>query len=321
MYSYSVVITVYNKEKVLDRCVQSLLNQTYKGLQIILVDDGSKDASGGICDAYAAKDARIRVIHKENGGLSSARNAGIDAATGAYLTFVDSDDWIETDAYEWMLQAMVRHGVSMVCAGRYDVDGETGERTLGLCPEKDEVITGEEMAGRIFTWDHCDSSACDKLYHRSLFREFRYPIGVVCEDLPVTYRIALEAGRVVMCSKPVYNYYHRAGSITTASVSEKTFHYSQHTAQIYPFIRQQHPAIAAQARFLRVRSVYHLLLTLEQAEQRREYMAQIRQNRKELAKHLLFIWKYPAFGMQERVTDLLLVLGLYRLVRPIFHRG
>ena len=157
----SVIVPVYNVETYQARCVDSILNQSYANLEVILVDDGSKDASGSICDKYAEKDNRIRVIHKENGGLSSARNAGLDVACGEYITFVDSDDWIEPLAYGWMMEAMVRYDVKMVCAGRYDVDGATGEKTVGLCPQKEEVLSGEEMAGRIFTWDNCDSSACD----------------------------------------------------------------------------------------------------------------------------------------------------------------
>ena len=319
----SVIVPVYNVENYLARCVDSILDQSYGNLEIILVNDGSQDASGRICDEYAAKDRRIRVIHKENGGLSSARNAGIDAASGDYVTFVDSDDWIEPQTYAWMLDAMVRYEVRLVCAGRYNVDGETGEKTVGLCPQKEEVISGEEMAGRIFTWDNCDSSACDKLYHRSLFEHHRYPLGVVCEDLPVTYRIALEAGKVAMLPKPVYNYYHRPGSISMASVSDKTFHYSQHTAVIYPYIRENYPTIEAQAQFLRVRSLYHLCLMLEQADAdiRKIYTEQRRQTRKELGKHLFFVAKSSRFGKQEKITDLLLVLGLYRLLRPLFHRG
>lgn len=318
----SVIVPVYKVEELLPRCVDSILGQTYEKLEIILVDDGSPDASGKLCDAYAQKDPRIRVIHKENGGLSSARNAGLDVATGEYIAFVDSDDWLVPEAYQGMLGAMKANGVKLVCAGRYDVDGDTGEKTIGLCPEQNEVISGEEMVGRIFTWDHCDSSACDKLYHRSLFENHRYPEGVVCEDLPVTYRLALEAGKVAMLDKPVYHYYHRSGSITTAALSDKTFHYSRHTKEIYRYIRENHPAIAKEAWFLRVRSLYHLLLTLEQAEEneRRHYAQQAKAARRELRTHLTFVLTCPNMGVQEKITDVLLAAGLYRLLRPIFHR-
>ena len=213
----SVIVPVYKVEAYLGRCVESLLSQTYENLEIILVDDGSPDNCGQICDTYAARDTRIRVIHKENGGLSSARNAGIDVARGEYLGFVDSDDWVDVHTYEWLLNMALEENVKLVCAGRYDYYSWSGEKRVGLCPPKQEVIDGEELVKRIFLWDNVDSAAWDKLYHRSLFREIRYPLGVVSEDLPVTYRIALDAGRVGMLDRPVYYYFHREGSITTAA--------------------------------------------------------------------------------------------------------
>lgn len=318
----SVIVPVYNVEQYLPRCVDSILAQTYPNLEIILVDDGAQDASGKICDDYAARDPRIRVIHKENGGLSSARNAGLDAARGEYLAFVNSDDWIEPDAYEAMLALARKYGEKLVCAGRYDVDGRTGQRQLGLCPQKEERITGEEMAGRIFLWDGCDSSACDKLYHRSLFRELRYPEGKVCEDVPVTYRIALQAEQVVLCDKPFYNYFHRPDSITTAAVSENSFHFSQHTAEIYPYIRDNHPKIEAQARYFRVRSLSHILLLLDQEreEVRIRFLKQYRSSRKALREHTWFILHSPYFGRKERIRNLLLIVGLYRPLWCLSHR-
>ena len=318
----SVIVPVYKVEEYLSRCVDSLLIQTYENLEVILVDDGSPDKSGEICDAYACKDPRIKVIHKENGGLSSARNAGIDAAQGDYLSFVDSDDWIEPDSYAHMMDVALRHDVKLVCAGRYDVDSETEEKNLGLCPPKDEVITGVELARRIFVWDNIDSAACDKLYHRSLFSQIRYPLGVVSEDVPTTYRIALNADHVAMCSKPIYNYFHRSGSISTASVSEKTFHFSRHTAQIYPYIRDHYPEIADAARYQRVRSLAYNLLSLDLAgeESRVRFAREYADSRKALAEHMGFVVKSPLFGKQEKLTNLLLMLGLYRSMRVIYHK-
>jgi len=319
----SVIVPVYNVEKYLARCVDSILAQTYENLEVILVDDGAKDNSGAICDAYAAKDPRVKVIHKENGGLSSARNAGLEAATGECIAFVDSDDWIEPDAYAHLLQLMEQYDVKLVCGGRYDVDGRNGEKTIGLCPPKEEIITAEEMVGRIFLWQGCDSSACDKLYHRSVLENFRYPEGKVCEDVPVTYKIVLTAERVALSDMPFYNYYHRPGSISMASaITEKTFHFSQHTEVIYPYIREHHPAIEKQARYLRVRSLSHILLLLEKAdaEVRQTFSREYRYARKELKMHTIFFLKSPYFGKKEKITNLLLNLGLYRILRPIFHR-
>ena len=140
----------------------------------------------------------------------------------------------------------------------------------------------------------------------------------------MTYRIALRAQRAAMCEKPMYYYFHRRGSITkTREITEKTFHYSQNTSEIYPFIQKNYPAIAPQARYLRVHSMAHLLLLLSQAdgETRKQYAPQSRQPRRELAKHTGFFLKYPRFTLRERVTNLLLVLGVYRMLRPLFHRA
>lgn len=318
----SVIVPVYNVEQYLPKCVESILNQTYRDLELILVDDGTKDNSGIICDEYARKDPRVRVIHKENGGLSSARNAGMDAANGTYITFVDSDDWLEPEGYAHLMELMHRHQVKLVCGGNYDVDSETGERTLGVCPEKEEVISTREMVKRMFLWQGCDSSACDKIYHRDLLENFRYPHGKVCEDVAVTYKIVLGTDRVVMSERPFYNYLHRSGSISTSAVSEKTFHFSQHTAEIYDYIRQNYPEILDAARYLRIRSLAYNLMSLDLAESsvRKTYSEQYTASRKALAEHFFFILKSPLFGRQERLTDILMILGVYRHLRTVYHR-
>ncbi|MBQ2854122.1 MAG: glycosyltransferase [Oscillospiraceae bacterium] len=318
----SVIVPVYNVESYLCRCVDSILNQTYRNLEVILVDDGATDASGAICDDYAGRDDRVRVIHKENGGLSSARNAGIDVARGTYLEFVDSDDWLEPDGVESLLSLALEQNTELVAGGRYDVNAETGERKQGLCPTRTEVISGEELVSRIFRWDNCDSSACDKLFHKRLFRQIRFPLGVVCEDVPVMYLIALDAGRAAMLDKPIYNYYHRHGSISTEKViTDKTFHFSQHTEKILPYIEKHHPAIAPEARYLRLRSLIHALLLLDQAgpESRKQYREISRQYRLELRRNGPIIVSSSLLGRQEKLTALLLGINAYRIFRRIYH--
>lgn len=320
----SVIVPVYNVQDYLARCLDSILAQTYQNLEIILVNDGSKDNSGAICDEYAARDDRIQVIHKENGGLSTARNAGLDLAAGEYLSFIDSDDWIASDAYEHLMNLVERYQVQLVSGGNYDVYGDSGKMKLGLCPEKEEVITAEEFVGRIFLWQGCDSSVCDKLFHRDLFVTFRFPVGKVSEDVALTYKIVLGAECVAMSERPFYYYYHRTGSISrTAEITEQSFHFSQHTQAIYAYIRQNHPAIESQARYLRVRALAHILLSLEQSEEsvRQKFRKEYRYARKELQKHTAFILTSPYFKKKEMATNILLNLGLYRMLRPIFHRG
>ncbi len=319
----SVIVPVYNVASYLRRCVDSILGQTYENLEIILVDDGATDNSGAICDAYAAKDFRVQVIHKPNGGLSSARNAGIDAARGEYLAFVDSDDWLEPETYAYLLGLIRKYNVKLSYTGRYDVQEETGERVVGLCPKTEEKIPARELVGRIFLWDNVDSAAWDKLYHRDLFGNHRYPEGKICEDVPVTYRVILETDYVAVGNRPMYNYYHRSGSITQSRVSEKTFHFSQHTAQVYAYIQEREPSLKPQAEYLRVRSLSHLLLVLETSGEKmwQRFPEEYRAAKKALGKHLGFLLTSPLLGKQERLTDLLLILGCYRPMRKLYHHG
>lgn len=315
----SIIVPVYKVEQYLPRCVDSLLAQTYPHLEIILVDDGSPDGSGEICDGYAKKDPRIRVIHKENGGLSSARNAGIEVAKGEYLGFVDSDDWVEPETYETLLTMARQENVKLVCCGRFDFSSKTGQKKVGLCPQKREVISGEELVHRMFLWENVDSAAWDKLYHHSLFRQIRYPLGKIVEDVPTTYRIALEAGRAGMIPMPLYNYFHRPGSITTAAISEKSFHFMGHTAQIEAHIREAYPRLLPEATYLRVSSLAYTVNMVEQSRRadQRLYRDEYLQAKRELRGYLPFILTSPLLKKKDRRLWLLLALGLYAPLRKL----
>ena len=315
----SIIVPVYNVEQYLPKCVDSILAQSYQNLEIILVEDGTKDRSGEICDAYAAKDPRIKVIHKKNGGLSSARNAGMDVAQGEYFGFVDSDDWIEPETYEALMELARKYDADLVCGGRYDVDGATGERTIGLCPQKEECISSMEMLGRVFTWDNCDSAAWDKLYRRHLFDEIRYPLGMVSEDIAIFYKLMEKANRVALCNKPIYNYFHRENSITTAKLSEKTFHYPNHTDVIYSYICQYHPELKQQARYLRVRGITHAMQSIDLAGETAwvQYEDYYVRMKKELRTHLGFLLTSPYHGKKERIVHLFLAAGLYRPLKRL----
>lgn len=319
----SVIVPVYKVEEYLARCVDSILGQTYRNLEILLVDDGSPDRCGAICDEYAARDSRIRVIHKENGGLSSARNAAIDVARGEYIGFVDSDDWIEPETYEALLEMALQENVKLACGGRFDVSSKTGEKTPGLCPPKREVISGEELCGRIFTWDNVDSAAWDKLYHRSLFREIRYPLGKICEDIPTTYRIALDAGRVGMLNRPVYNYFHRPGSITAAGFTPKNLHACQHSRSVLEDIRKNHPALEKQAMYLHVWHLGHTLQRMDLAggDVKKDFAAEYQELLLELRSFVPFLLTSQLLHVQERLTWLLICVNVYGPLRRLCHLG
>ena len=309
----SVIVPIYKVEDYLPKCVESIRNQTHSNLEIILVDDGSPDGCGAICDEFAKKDSRIRVIHKENGGLSDARNTGIDVATGDYLAFVDSDDWLEPDAFEAMLALAEKYDAKMVCAGRYNEDGATGAQSRGLCPEKEEFVPGKELVRRIFRWDHLDSAAWDKLYARELFREIRYPVGRVVEDVPTTYHLVLLAGGAAMLPKPVYHYVCREQSITNAPVSPKSFHGPENAAFVYEDIRRTIPELEPDARYFRTMYQRYIVQELDLADKatRQEYAREHAQYRRALRGQLIFILGYDLFA-GRRLELMLTALGLFR---------
>lgn len=317
----SVIVPVYKVEDYLPRCVDSLLAQTYPNLEIYLVDDGSPDRCGILCDEFAAADPRIRVIHKENGGLSSARNAGIDVAEGEYLGFVDSDDWVEPDFYEQLYAAAAKFGASMAYCGRLDEESGTGAQTVGLCPEREEVISGEEFVRRVFHWENVDSAAWDKLYRRELFREIRYPLGVICEDVPVTYRLALLGGRVAACPKPLYHYFHRPNSITTSLISPRNFRYVENVRKVEEDICQNWPQLEESARYLKTRTIGVTLQALEVSDPavQEKFASQSREYRSQLRQQVGFIMKSSLFSQKERRDFLLMAFGLYKLPRAVYH--
>ncbi|MGM9603497.1 MAG: glycosyltransferase family 2 protein, partial [Faecousia sp.] len=308
-----VIVPIYKVEPYLPKCVQSILDQTHSNLEIILVDDGSPDGCGAICDAFAAKDSRVRVIHKKNGGLSDARNAGIDIAKGDYFAFVDSDDWLESDAYEVMLALANKYDAKMVCAGRFDEDGASGLQTKGLCPEREEFVPGKELVRRIFRWDHLDSAAWDKLYARELFQDIRYPVGRVVEDVPTTYRLVLLAGGAAMLPKPVYHYLHREQSITNTSVSEKSFHAPQHAAQVYEDICRTLPELEPDARYFLTMSQKFIVQTLDLTDKatRQKFAGEHAQYRRALRSQLPFVMGYDLFSARSRAEVALTAFGLF----------
>lgn len=208
----SVIIPVYKVEKYLCRCVDSVLEQTYTNMEIILVDDGSPDNCPVMCDEYARQDSRVKVIHQENAGLSGARNAGIDMAQGQWLAFVDSDDYLAADFLERLYQACVNTGSSLsVCRWEY-VRGETiPEHGTG----ETRVYTGREMLANLYVPDGAYFVvAWNKLYRKELFEDIRYPLGRIHEDEATTYRIYDKVKKAAYVDRSLYGYFVTPVSIT-----------------------------------------------------------------------------------------------------------
>ena len=218
----SVIVSIYNIEKYISRAVKSICAQTYNNLEIILVDDGSTDNSGKICDEYAQKDARIRVIHKKNGGLSSARNEGIKIATGEYIAFVDGDDWVDTSMYEDMLKAMHTYDADIAICN-YKAVGK--EHTIDTSTDDITVFEGREVL-KVFVEEderyQIQNAAWNKLYKRSLMGDLRFPEGKLFEDIVYTTKLLAGSKRAVYVNKAYYNYiFDRSDSIMNSKKVER----------------------------------------------------------------------------------------------------
>lgn len=202
----SVIVPIYKVEKYLRHCVESIRQQTYKDLEIILVDDGSPDKCPQICDEFASIDNRIKVIHKENGGASSARNAGLDAATGDYIAFVDGDDFIREKMYEVLLNKICESDADMVICS-YDKVDEDGSRVPNQSPLRDELLESYELLQKIPNakgWYYI--TLWNRLHKKEIFRNLRFQEGITHEDDAIAHRIAMACRKIVTTQESYYCY-------------------------------------------------------------------------------------------------------------------
>lgn len=260
----SIIIPVYNVEAYLDRCLKSIVNQTYENLEIIIVDDGSPDKCPFICDSWQLKDDRIIVIHKENGGLSSARNTGLDIATGDYICFVDSDDYISLDMIETMLDAALTYGVDVVTCGRIRVANSTEEEMYSL--PKGKLFTGEKAIKELFCGGAIEEAAWDKLYKKEIFYSRRFPLGEINEDIVQTIEILGSCKEVYHVGKALYYYCENVGSITKSGYKSNKLIILKHLDEIKNYIIKNYPDLLGDFTILEVRysqSVLYLLLDNE----------------------------------------------------------
>jgi len=206
----TVIVPVYGVEVYLRQCLDSIVSQTYTNLEIILINDGSPDNCGIICDEYAEKDDRIKVMHKENGGVSKARNTGIDIASGEYLTFIDADDWVETDMIEVLYNNLVRVDADISSCGMYHV------YVNAIVPFSDiadiEVLDSEQAINDSLTQGRVNTAVWGKLYKPHIFNDIRYPVGKRYEDEFVIFNVLAAANSIVVDTSSKYYYRQRKGS-------------------------------------------------------------------------------------------------------------
>ena len=230
----TVIVPVYNTEKYLNRCVRSICAQTYSNIEIILVDDGSPDGAGALCDRLSQEDRRIRVIHKVNGGLSSARNAGLDCACGNFVCFVDSDDYIEKDYVQTLYGLMRQYQSDIVKIDYAEVYVDDYSASSGSAPE--QFFCGKDVE-KAFLQLKVDS-ACVFLYKKELIGETRFPVGKTSEDIFFNFEIFQKARTFVYAPVKKYYYYYNPKSISNGSLNRNMFNYLDIRERIYSFYKE-----------------------------------------------------------------------------------
>ena len=240
----SVIVPVYKVEVFLDRCVQSIADQTYKNLEIILVDDGSPDNCPAMCDAWAEKDSRVKVVHKKNGGLSDARNAGMTMATGEFMGFVDSDDWIAPDMYQHLHDLLEADGSDIAACG-VEMVWEDGTPSRMLTKAGCCVLDQEEAMRAIIEESWLKQPVWYKLYKTALIRDIPFPVGKYHEDVFWSYQAVAKAQKVSVSDKVCYYYAQRSGSIMGEGYSLKRLDAVEAKDQRLEFIRQNCPDLVS----------------------------------------------------------------------------
>lgn len=277
----SVIVPVYNTEDYLDDCISSIVNQTYRNLEIILIDDCSTDSSAQICDNWARKDDRIQVIHKMKGGLSEARNYGLNICTGELIAFVDSDDWIDPKMYMEMLSAMEASGADICACGR--VYEGSGVRKPVVAFDG----TPEMALKMLFSYPSFPVDVWNKLYKKKIWEGVRFPSKKNYEDVFVACRLIDNAKLIKQISNEFYHYRIRSGSITRSGFSVSKMDEEEGWRFVYTYIRNYHANLFKEAFSFYLIKVAIILSSIPK-EQRLGFSKEIRYMRNTLCKNLLF---------------------------------
>lgn len=317
----SIIVPVYNVEKYLDRCLNSIVNQTYKNLEIILVDDGSPDNCPSMCDEWAEKDARIKVIHKNNGGLSSARNAGIELAVGDYIGFVDSDDWIEKDMYEYLYKLLQYtdadySSIEMFITKEYNY-------SLHQSKEITECLSTKQLLNIFFrvTSNEIKYCVCDKLFKSNIVKQIKFVNGIRFEDIMYNFEVLKKCKKAIYSNQIKYYWFVNNEGITNSSICSVDMQMLDVWNQIVNECEKEFPDFTYYALINRYRAALALLgkyVKYGVNENYSEWNADKKDLEKELRKNYfrLMKWKLP-FSRKVLLTGLCISSDLCRMLYKI----
>ena len=309
----SIIVPVYNVEQYLERCVESLINQTHKNVEIILVDDGSKDNSGKLCDELAQRDSRIVVYHKENGGLSDARNYGIDKATSDYVGFVDSDDFVDEDMYEILLSNLLKYDSEISFCRLNDVYND--EITKDNTENKPYLMTSEQAIKMVLEAKVFSVTAVNKLYKKSLFDQIRFDKGKIAEDAFIMVDLLSRCEKIAATEAKKYYYMHRENSITTQKFTSKFLNVIEAYEKNAKIVSDKYPDLKYQAD---TRICWAYFYVLDRLLKDEEYKDENLETEliQYLKKHKKFILSNSLFNAKRKLSfaALLINKNLYKTI-------
>lgn len=306
----SIIVPVFNVEKYIERCVKSLENQSYKNLEIILVDDESPDRCPQMCDEYAKKDERIKVLHKKNGGLSDARNAGLDVATGKYIAFVDSDDWVEKNFIETLYKNAKKENADISIIGCTLVwdDG----RKKQLSNDDEYYLFDRETAIReLLKQKKFYCMTCQKMYKREIFDTVRFPVGKLYEDVAISLPTFLQAEKIVVCGRSGYNYYQRSDSIVNSKFDSRKLYFLDCCKDIISYSDLHNKKYDKEAHTFYLRALMMLILQAYQV-QTEECKRIATYIEKEIKENRNYIWNNQCLELRKKVVLSLICIGFPR---------
>lgn len=317
MDKVSIIVPVYNVEDCLSYCVDSLRQQTYKNIEIILVDDGSTDHSGEICDQYAQEDERIKVLHIDNGGQSRARNIGVQASSSDWIMFLDSDDYYDLKAVEYLVALRDKYAVDLVVTSivevrNYQTELNTDDISLGNS-EKLDRYTG---LVRMFYGNSVGTHPGGKLYKKEILLQYPYPEGMIYEDLAMAYEHIHYCAKIAVGYRSVYKYYRRMGSTVNSKYSERLLNFYKAMEWNRSYIERDYPNDKEMRRALNVRYVFNGLHVVH-AMLSSDMYSDVNKIRKEYTRYFNDIIPNPNIIWKNKVKYLLLLLSprLYKKIR------
>ena len=315
MPKISIIVPVYNVEEYIHRCIDSILAQTITDFELILVNDGSTDRSGEICDKYALEDERVKVIHKSNGGPGEARNYGINISKGDFIGFVDSDDYVDSKMYEELYNANLIYDSQISMCGRYDVYKDYKKSRFIL--DELQVWNNKLAIKKLLTWDNIDSSVCDKLFSKSIIDNNQFPVGGEVEDIYLVYKLLFNARHIVHIGEPKYYYVHREGSRSAKNFNESKLDLLKYSEKIVEFVKSNFPELTSEAESFYYKNLVYLADNLNASQDTEKYSKISFRLRKILRANFFDIISNRYLTKRDVIKSILICLNLDSLINLI----